>query len=136
MDERYLRWVMATAAVLGVIGTIVSAVVFRDLSIVLGTAFGVSLAIGNLWMLQRMGKRLLHQQGATGKTVGLMFLKFTLLIGAIGVAVLLLPINKLALMAGFSVVVVSITLGTIIGPTPEGDGSPEEDNSVGAVGVE
>lgn len=136
MDERYLRWVMATAALLGVIAITIAGAVYRDLSIVLGTAFGVVLAIGNLWMLQRMGRRLVDQQTATGKTVGLMFFKFTLLIGIIGVAVLLLPINKLALMAGFSVVVVAITLGTIIGPTPEAGPPPENDDGGSAVGVE
>ena len=108
MDERYLRWVMVTSAVLGVIATGVAAGVYKELPIILGTAAGVVIAMGNLWMLRRMGRRLVDDQAAPGKAAGMLLIKSVVLIAVIGAVILLAPINKLALMVGFSVVVAAI----------------------------
>ncbi|MBU0554121.1 hypothetical protein KKF91_12275 [Myxococcota bacterium] len=122
MDTRFLRWITLTATGLSLIGLIISALM--GLQVALGFGLGAALAVGNLWLLSRLGARLLEGDARSkGRLVGLFMLKFTLFIGIIFGVTLGLPTHPLALMAGLSVVLLAILLGALIGPSPARGGA-------------
>ncbi len=120
MDTTFLRWITLSASLFGVIGALISALTF-DLPVALAFSLGALLAVLNLWLLGRFGARLLSGDGdgsSSARLAGLFFLKFTLFIGIVLGVTLWLPLPPLAFMAGLSVVILAILIGTLFGPSP------------------
>lgn len=117
MDRGFIRWVTLSASILGLIGALAS--LAFGLKIALGFSLGAALAVLNLWLLGRLGARLLDGDDASiARLTGLFFLKFTLFIGIVFGVTLWLPLPPLAFMAGLSVVIFAILIGTLFGPSP------------------
>ncbi len=118
MDERLLDWVKTRTAALGIVLTLGS-LVFLRLDVTLGVAVGALLAVANLWALVRVGRRLVAgpTKGRAAASVTF-FGKFVLLGVAVFALIKFVPMDLVALMVGFSTVVLVIVAGSLFGPPP------------------
>ena len=127
-NERLLSWVTVCAGILGVLGA-VGTLPLGDVKLSYSIALGAAIAVGNLILMRRLGRRmvasLLAAPGAPsdrGKTTGLFLLKFVLLLGGLWLLFQLVPLNPLGLLGGLSTLVLAVVMGTLFGPAP----APEE----------
>lgn len=123
MGDRQLKWVVACAGVLTILGVGVSLGLSR-VDYALGIAVGGAIALGNLWVLARMTRRMMASQKA-GASAGLFLVKMGLLFGAIYAAFKLIPMNLFGFILGLSVVVLAVTLSAILGPVNDGGDAVE-----------
>lgn len=112
--EPLIDWVGRSILVLGT-AAVLTAFIFGTGALAGSVALGVALAWGNLWMLRALGRRLV-ERGPQGRTAGLLFFKFLLLIVLFFAITRWLPLDVLGLLGGFSTGVVSIVGGTWLGP--------------------
>jgi hypothetical protein len=81
--------------------------------IALGLAVGVALTCANFFVLRKLVTRWTHEV-ATGKRDGkaamLMLPKMIVLMGLVAVSILLLPIEPIAFMVGYSTFILSIVI--------------------------
>ncbi len=123
--DSLLRWVFLTATGLGAVAICVSLAV-AELDVTAGLLVGVLVALGNFWALRRLGARLAAGAASghgAGATAGLFGLKFLIYAGILYAIVRLVPVDMMALMGGLSVVVISIVLGSLVGPPPDASNS-------------
>jgi ATP synthase I chain len=93
-------------------------------AIALGVTVGAVLMCGNFFLLRKLVIKWTTDaaQGKTGAAPYLMLPKMVALMGAVAIAILLLPIDAIAFVIGYSIFLVSILIETIysaIVPTPQ-----------------
>lgn len=134
MNDKTIRWVGRLTLALGALGA-AGAWFWRGWSAVGGVAVGALLFYGNLLVLQALGRKLLLEaEGPKRGTVGLMLVKFLLLIGVIFAITRFVPLDVLAFMGGVSAGVLAILLASLIGP-PQVQ-VDEDETGGGAAGME
>jgi len=117
--------------ILGGILVIVAALT-QSRPVALGIAVGVALTCANFFALRRLVARWTKDAaaGKAGAAQILMLPKMALLMGAVAVAILVLPIDPIAFTIGYSLFIVSIVIDTTYSalksddsttPTPEGN---------------
>ncbi len=108
-EQTPLQIIARNTLVLGAIVTAGSAF-FGGWQVVLGSAAGVGLALGNLFALRRLVTQLLEgeRKGIAG---GFLLVKFSSLFAILYVLISFASLNPLALTAGFSSLVLAISFG-------------------------
>ncbi len=118
MDERLLTWVMTRTAALGAAVTLASAFLMTR-QVAVGVGFGAALAVGNLWVLIKLGRRMVAGPARQRKAATVIFAgKFVLLVGVVLLVMRSVDLDVLALAGGFSTVVLVIVFGALLGPAP------------------
>ena len=102
--------------------------------IALGIAVGVALTCLNFFALRKLVTKWTSDaaKGKTGNAPLLMLPKMIGLMGAVALAILLLPIDPIAFTVGYSLFIVSIIIDTTISafrPTPDANGTPGADKT-------
>lgn len=134
MNDRTIKWVGNLTLLFGGLGS-VGAWFWRGWPAVAGVAVGSLLFYGNLLVLQALGRKLLlESEGPKRGTVGLMLVKFLLLIGVIFAITRFVPLDILALMGGVTAGVLAILLASLIGPVSAR--IDEDETGGGAAGME
>ncbi len=107
---------------------VIAAALTQPQPIALGVAVGVLLTCINFFVLRRLVTKWTSDaaKGRTGAAPFLMLPKMVVLMGAVAVAILLLPIDPVAFTVGYSIFIISIVLDTSYSALrdPEGDGTP------------
>jgi len=100
----------AIAAVVALVG-----VLTQPNRIALGLAIGAVLTCANFFVLRKLVVKWTTDaaRGETGSAPYLMLPKMVGLMGAVAIAILLLPINAIAFVIGYSIFLVSILIETI-----------------------
>ncbi|MEO8551230.1 MAG: ATP synthase subunit I [Kofleriaceae bacterium] len=108
------------------IGAIVSAIgaITQPHTVALGLVVGCVLTCANFFVLRKLVTKWTTDasEGRTGAAPYLMLPKMVGLMGAVAVAILLLPIDAVAFVIGYSIFLVSIlieTLYTALVPSPD-----------------
>jgi hypothetical protein len=108
------------------IGAIVSAVgaITQPRTIALGLAIGCALTCANFFVLRKLVTKWTTDasEGRTGAAPYLMLPKMVGLMGAVAIAILLLPIDAVAFVIGYSIFLVSILIETLYSalvPSPD-----------------
>lgn len=93
---------------------VILAALSQPQKIALGVAVGVALTCANFYVLRRLVTKWTNDaaQGKTGNAPLLMMPKMIGLMGAVAVAILLLPIDPVAFTIGYSLFIVSIVIDT------------------------
>lgn len=93
---------------------VIAAALTQSRPIALGVAVGVALTCANFYVLRRLVAKWTADaaQGKTGNAPLLMLPKMIGLMGAVAVAILLLPIDPIAFVIGYSLFIVSIVIDT------------------------
>src|SRR5688572_11141665 len=93
---------------------VILAAVTQPRPIALGIAVGAALTCANFFVLRRLVTKWTSDaaQGKSGNAPLLMLPKMTILMGAVAVAILVLPIDPIAFTIGYSLFIVSIVLDT------------------------
>ena len=93
---------------------VIAAALTQPQRIALGVAVGVALTCLNFFVLRRLVTKWTAdaQQGRTGAAPLLMLPKMVGLMGAVAVAILVLPIDPIAFTIGYSLFIVSIVIDT------------------------
>ncbi len=108
---------------------IIAAALTQSQPIALGIAVGVALTCLNFYVLRKLVVKWTSDaaQGKTGNAPLLMLPKMVGLMGAVAVAILLLPLDPIAFTIGYSIFIISIVIDTTYsalrtpedaGPTP------------------
>ena len=101
--------------------------------IVLGVAVGAALTCANFWVLRRIIVKWTSEvaTGKAGNSSLFMLPKMLVLMGAVAVAILLLPIDVVAFTIGYSIFIVSIIVDTIYASvrTEPGEVPPDTNES-------
>ena len=100
----------AIAAIVGVVGLLT-----QPNRIALGLAIGAVLTCANFFVLRKLVVKWTTDaaRGETGAAPYLMLPKMVGLMGAVAIAILLLPIDAIAFVIGYSIFLVSILIETI-----------------------
>jgi hypothetical protein len=106
---------------------VIAAALTQPQPIALGVAVGVLLTCLNFFVLRRLVTKWTRDaaQGRTGSAPLLMLPKMVGLMGAVAVAILLLPIDPIAFTVGYSIFIVSIVLDTSYAALKDPDGNGE-----------
>ena len=123
-SDPMVRRVMKRAAILGVLVVLVS-LYWRSLPVTLGALAGVALALINFEVHRRLVGSMISQ-GRSGAAAGMFVLKLGVLLGVLYALVAVLGLDAIALMAGFSVLVVAISTS---GNASGGDAPGHEDGN-------
>lgn len=93
---------------------VVAAALTQTQPIALGIAVGVLLTCVNFFVLRKLVVRWTADaaQGKTGSAPMLMLPKMVGLMGAVAVAILLLPLDPIAFTVGYSIFIISIVIDT------------------------
>lgn len=125
--DTHLNRIMLRSGVMGVL-VVAGSVYWQSWSVSLGAAAGVVLALANFYAQRRLVGRMISE-GKAGSAGGLFVVKLGVLFGVLWLLIAVARLNAIAVMAGFSVLVVAITTGgTAAGddeeapPTAETDG--------------
>jgi hypothetical protein len=118
---------------------VIAAALTQSQPVALGIAVGVLLTCLNFFVLRRLVTRWTRDaaRGQTGSAPLLMLPKMVGLMGAVAVAILLLPIDPIAFTVGYSIFIISIVIDTsyaaLRDPDGNGDSGPvsETDNHHG-----
>jgi len=107
VSERHLNTVMLRAGLFGLV-VVAGSLFWRSWAISLGVVAGVLLALVNFWAQRRLVGSMIqnHQRGAAA---GLFVAKLGILFGVLYALIAVAELDAIALMAGFSVLVVAIT---------------------------
>lgn len=93
---------------------IIAAALTQSQPIALGIAVGVALTCLNFYVLRKLVVKWTSDaaQGKTGNAPLLMLPKMVGLMGAVAVAILLLPLDPIAFTIGYSIFIISIVIDT------------------------
>ena len=113
---------------------ILLALLTQPRNIVLGIAVGAGLTCANFWVLRRIIVKWTGEvaAGKAGNSSLFMLPKMLVLMGAVAVAILLLPIDVIAFTIGYSIFIVSIVVDTIyasVRSEPNGEAPPDTNES-------
>lgn len=94
---------------------ILLALLTQPRDVVLGVAVGAGLTCANFWVLRRIIVKWTGEvaTGKAGNSSLFMLPKMLVLMGAVAVAILLLPIDVIAFTVGYSIFIVSIVVDTV-----------------------
>jgi hypothetical protein len=109
-------------------GVLVLAAAFtQPRSIALGVTVGVALTCANFFVLRRLVTKWTSDaaKGVSGNAPLLMLPKMVILMGAVAVAILLLPIDPIAFTIGYSLFIVSIVIDTTYSALKSPETTPE-----------
>lgn len=100
---------------LAAVGSVLAMIITQSRAITLGFAVGAALTCLNFFVLRKLVVKWTTQaaQGTTGNAQLLMLPKMIGMMGAVAIAVLVLPIDVIAFAIGYSVFIVSIVVETI-----------------------
>jgi len=111
---------------------VIAAALTQTRPIALGIAVGVALTCANFFVLRRLVTKWTSDaaQGKSGNAPLLMLPKMTILMGAVAVAILVLPIDPIAFTIGYSLFIVSIVIDTTYSAlkSPESSSTTSEGN--------
>lgn len=107
MSDRHLNRVMLRAGLFGVV-VLAGSLFWRSWPISLGVAAGVALALVNFWAQRRLVGSMISSR-RQGAAAGLFVFKLAILFGVLYALIAVAGLDAIALMAGFSVLVVAIT---------------------------
>ena len=112
---------------------IVVALITQPQPIAFGLAVGAGLTCLNFFVLRKLVVRWTTEaaEGRSGNSAMLMLPKMIGLMGAVAVAVLLLPIDVIAFTIGYSIFIVSILTDTIYTALKPSARDPNPDNANG-----
>lgn len=115
------------------VGTLVAMIATQSRSITLGFLVGAVLTCLNFFVLRKLVVKWTTQaaQGVSGNAQMLMLPKMIGMMGAVAVAVLLLPIDVIAFAVGYSIFIVSIIVETIYSAVFGGEPKPTRENGHG-----
>jgi len=104
--------------------------------VALGLAIGCALTCANFLVLRKLVVKWTTDaaRGETGPAPYLMLPKMVGLMGAVAIAILLLPIDAVAFVIGYSIFLVSILIETVysaVTPTPMPTTTSEQENTDG-----
>ncbi len=104
--------------------------------VALGLAIGCALTCANFLVLRKLVFKWTTDaaRGETGPAPYLMLPKMVGLMGAVAIAILLLPIDAVAFVIGYSIFLVSILIETVysaVTPTPMPTTTSEQENTDG-----
>ena len=114
---------------------ILVALLTQPRDVVLGVAVGAGLTCANFWVLRRIIVKWTGEvaTGKAGNSSLFMLPKMLVLMGAVAVAILVLPIDVVAFTVGYSIFIVSIVVDTLYASvrtepveTPETNGNGNE----------
>jgi len=114
---------------------ILLALLTQPRDVVLGVAVGAGLTCANFWVLRRIIVKWTGEvaTGKAGNSSLFMLPKMLVLMGAVAVAILVLPIDVVAFTVGYSIFIVSIVVDTLYASvrtepveTPETNGNGNE----------
>jgi len=93
---------------------VIAAALTQTRPIALGVAVGVALTCANFYVLRRLVNKWTSDaaQGKSGNAPLLMLPKMVGLMGAVAIAILVLPIDPIAFTIGYSLFIVSIIIDT------------------------
>ena len=93
----------------------VEAVVISVFGALLGVAVGAGLTCANFWVLRRIIVKWTGEvaTGKAGNSSLFMLPKMLVLMGAVAVAILVLPLDVIAFTIGYSIFIVSIVVDTL-----------------------
>lgn len=114
---------------LAAIGSVAAMIITQSRAITLGFLVGAALTCLNFFVLRKLVVKWTTQaaQGTTGNAQLLMLPKMIGMMGAVAIAVLLLPIDVIAFAIGYSVFIVSIVVETVYSAIRgEAAGAPKE----------
>ena len=94
---------------------ILLALLTQPRDVVLGVAVGAGLTCANFWVLRRIIVKWTGEvaTGKAGNSSLFMLPKMLVLMGAVAVAILVLPLDVIAFTIGYSIFIVSIIVDTI-----------------------
>lgn len=109
---------------------VIAAALTQARPIALGVAVGVLLTCINFFVLRRLVTKWTRDaaKGKTGSAPLLMLPKMVGLMGAVAVAILLLPIDPIAFTVGYSIFIISIVIDTTYSALRE-SGEPEPNST-------
>jgi hypothetical protein len=113
---------------------IIAAAITQNRPIALGIAVGVALTCLNFYVLRRLVTKWTSDaaKGRTGNAPLLMLPKMVGLMGAVAVAILVLPLDPIAFTIGYSIFIISIVIDTTYSALRhEDEPSPTEPNMEG-----
>lgn len=115
---------------------VIAAALTQSRPVALGIAVGVALTCLNFYVLRRLVTKWTADaaKGKGGNAQLLMLPKMIFLMGAVAVAILLLPIDPIAFTVGYSIFILSIVIDTTYSALKNGDDStptPETDKHHG-----
>ncbi len=118
------------AAILFVAGTgavlTLGAVAAYGARAALGVGIGGAIATANLWVFSKIGEAFIGRRGNSAPWAVIAVIKLIALLGGIWLILRSGIVSGLALMIGYTALIVGITLGTLFGPKP-----PETDDAGG-----
>lgn len=118
MSNPQITGVIKRAALLGVV-VVAGSLYWWSLPVTLGAAAGVALALINFEVHRRLVGSMISG-GRHGAAAGVFMLKLGVLLGVLYVLVAVAGLNAIALMAGFSVLVLAISIsGHAAGQDPD-----------------
>src|SRR5690242_2240200 len=96
---------------------VIAAALTQTRPIALGVAIGVALTCANFYLLRRLVTRWIDDaaRGVTSRAGLLVIPKLVGLMIAVGVALLVLPIDPIAFTVGYSIFIASILIETVFG---------------------
>jgi ATP synthase I subunit len=94
---------------------ILLALITQPRDVVLGVAVGAGLTCANFWVLRRIIVKWTGEvaTGKAGNSSLFMLPKMLVLMGAVAVAILVLPLDVIAFTIGYSIFIVSIIVDTV-----------------------
>jgi hypothetical protein len=116
---------------------VIAAALTQSREIALGIAVGVALTCANFFVLRKLVTKWTSDaaRGKTGPAPLLMLPKMIGLMGAVAVAILLLPLDVIAFTVGYSIFIVSIVIDTtyaaFAAAAPAEEPSPSKDEPHG-----
>lgn len=126
----HLDRVMLRAGLFGLV-VVAGSLFWRSWAISLGAAAGVGLALVNFWAQRRLVGSLIASR-RSGAAAGLFIVKLGVLFGVLYALIAVAGLDAIALMAGFSVLVVAISISGhgAAGDEPEAPGAKEDGDPV------
>lgn len=122
MSDPVIARVMKRTALFGAL-VVAASLFWWSLAVTLGAAAGVVLALVNFEAHRRLVGAMIRE-GRSGAAAGLFVVKLGVLFGVLYLLLAVLGLDAIALMAGFSVLVVAISTS---GHAAGGDAPPHED---------
>jgi ATP synthase I chain len=112
MEAKLLRTVERWNLILGIALTLVSAVIFPRMRVVLGVAVGSAVACVNFAILRRLVEKIVIAR-SKGLLVGIVMAKMAALLVGVWLILKYLPVNVIAFTVGLSIFLVSFVIATV-----------------------
>lgn len=112
MEAKLLRTVERWNLILGIALTLVSALIFPRVRVVLGVAVGAAVACVNFAILRRLVEKIVAAR-SKGLLIGIVMAKMAALLVGVWLILKYLPVNVIAFTVGLSIFLVSFVIATV-----------------------